>query len=234
MPLTAIFAFIASLFISLLTFTYTWVASLSLNNFVPVIPTLTPTLLPTLLPSSPVPTSPRPTQTPVPIARLSPVKVLVSPTPSLSDQPWGVAQQVGEHTWTMKIGEDPIMATAAEILTALNEYRRTHGVSVLTWDNRLAAYAQSRADFFAFQNALDAHQGFNDYLQNQDGFAKLGFTALGENASIGYRLNGVHLIEWIYAGDQPHDHNQLDSRWAYIGIGVRGTASCLIFATGKI
>ena len=75
---------------------------------------------------------------------------------------------------------------------------------------------------------MDQHLGFNDFVQNQDGFNKLGFTALGENISYGYKLNGVHIIEWMYAGDQPHNDNQLDNRWNYVGIGVDGLATCLI------
>ena len=134
----------------------------------------------------------------------------------------------------MKIKPDPQMATPQDIFQALNEYRRTYGSSVLTWNTKLADYAQSRAKFFVANKGLDSHQGFNNYLTNDNGFDQLGFTALGENASYGYRLNGVHLIEWIYAGDEPHDQNQKDNRWAYVGIGVNGTASCLIFATGKI
>ncbi|MFA5532776.1 MAG: CAP domain-containing protein [Candidatus Shapirobacteria bacterium] len=149
-------------------------------------------------------------------------------------QPWGVAQQVGEHTWTMKIGEDPIMATPSEILDALNNYRVNHGSQKLTWDQKLADYAQSRAIFFISNKNLDSHQGFNNFLENEDGFNKLGFTMLGENASFGYQLNGVHLIEWVYAGDEPHNKNQLDNRWNYVGIGVASHSTCLIFGTGKM
>jgi len=56
---------------------------------------------------------------------------------------------------------------------------------------------------------------------------------LGENISYGYRLEGVHLIEWMYAGDKPHDDNQLDSKWDHVGIGVKETATCIIFATAR-
>jgi len=147
--------------------------------------------------------------------------------------PWGIAQQIDEHTWTMKINQDPVMATPREIFNALNEYRRVKGVSQLTWDDKLAGYAQTRAQFFSQQKKLDGHAGFQDYLENQNGFEVLGFTWLGENASYGYRLTGTHLIEWIYAGDEPHDQNQRNTRWAFVGVGVDGTASCLIFGAGK-
>ncbi len=156
------------------------------------------------------------------------------PLPTADDQPWGVSKQISQHTWTMKVGMDPSMATPQEILQALNQYRIKHGSQPLTVDPKLAQYAQSRADSFDAAGTTDEHQGFNDFLENQDGFQKLSFTWLGENTSIGYRMNGVHLIEWIYAGDEPHDKNQLDNKWSHIGIGVKGTATCLIFATGKM
>jgi uncharacterized protein YkwD len=149
-------------------------------------------------------------------------------------QPWGVSQQISEHTWVIKVGQDSQMATPQQILTALNDYRIKHGSQPLAWDETLSNYANSRADFFFTNKKLDSHQGFSDFLNNDNGFEKLGFTALGENASLGYRLTGTHLIEWVYAGDEPHDKNQLDNRWSNVGIGVVDTATCLIFATGKM
>lgn len=147
---------------------------------------------------------------------------------------WGVAKQLDEHTWTMKVGDDEQMATPQEILTALNFYRNQHGRGSLAWDGMLSSYADTRAAFFTNQGTLDGHAGFQDYLENQDGFNKLGFVRVGENSSYGYRLAGVHLIEWVYAGDADHDKNQLDSHWYYVGIGVSGTATDLIFGGEKL
>lgn len=178
------------------------------------IPTITPTIIPTK----------KPTFTPTPT---------IIKNVETDNEPWGVAKQIGEHTWTMKIGQDTVMATATEILEALNNYRSLHGSQKLTMDSKLLEYAQSRADFFYQQEKLDSHQGFNNFLTNENGFDKLGFSWLGENASYGYRLNGVHLIEWIYASDEDHNQNQLNNNWNYIGIGVKDTATCLIFGTGK-
>ncbi|MDD2224812.1 MAG: CAP domain-containing protein [Candidatus Shapirobacteria bacterium] len=158
-------------------------------------------------------------------------KIILTPTPD--NETWGVAKQVGEHTWTMKIGEDATMATAKEILVALNEYRQVHGSQILNWDEKLGNYAKDRAKFLNGIKSVDQHKGFNDFVENQNGFDKLGFTALGENISYGFKLNGVHVIEWMYAGDKPHNDNQLDNRWNYVGIGVDGLATCLIFGTGK-
>jgi uncharacterized protein YkwD len=160
-------------------------------------------------------------------------KIIKLPTPTPDNEPWGVAKQIDEVTWTIKIGEDEKMATAKEILDALNEYRKVQGSQMLTWDEKLGNYAQERAKYLNSIKTVDKHVGFNDFLENQDGFNKLGFNLLGENISYGYRLNGVHTIEWMYAGDKPHNDNQLNNRWDHVGIGVDGLATCLIFGTGK-
>lgn len=185
-------------------------------------PTKVPTAIPTIIPTKKIASIPTPSPTPMIIKNIE-----------TDNEPWGVAKQIGEHTWTMKIGQDTVMATASEILEALNNYRNLHGSQKLTMDQKLSEYAQSRADYFYQQEKLDSHQGFNNFLTNENGFDKLGFSWLGENASYGYRLNGVHLIEWIYASDQDHNQNQLNNNWNYVGIGVKDTATCLIFGTGK-
>jgi uncharacterized protein YkwD len=172
---------------------------------------------------------PKKTVTPTVIVKK---KVTVA-TPTPDNGPWGVAKQIDEVTWTMKVGEDGKMATAKEIWDALNQYRKNHGSQVLNWDEKLANYANERAKYLYSIKAVDKHTGFINFVNHEDGFNKLGFTALGENISYGYKLNGVHIIEWMYAGDEPHDKNQLDNRWNYVGIGVNGLATCLIFGTGK-
>jgi uncharacterized protein YkwD len=163
-----------------------------------------------------------------------PKNIILTPTLKPTDsEPWGVSKQIGEYTWTIKVGEDEKIATPKEILEALNEYRKVQGSQILTWDEKLANYAQERSVYLNKIKSVDQHEGFNDFLKNQDGFNKLGFTALGENISYGYKLNGVHIIEWMYAGDKPHNDNQLNNRWDHVGIGVDGLATCLIFGTGK-
>jgi uncharacterized protein YkwD len=147
---------------------------------------------------------------------------------------WGSAQQIDEHTWTLKVGTDARNASAQEILTALNAYRQKRGKGTLAWDDKLASFSQSRAVHFTSIGNLDSHAGFSDYINNQDGFHKLGFMSLGENSSYGYTLEGVHLIEWVYAGDKPHDDNQLNSDWTHVGIGVDGVATNLVFGGKKL
>lgn len=128
---------------------------------------------------------------------------------------------------------DPAMATPQEIFTALNDYRNRHGSPSLQWDDRLASFAQSRANDQNNAGGFDKHAGFTSYLENEENFKVLGFSHLGENAAE-HQLSGVHLIEWAYGGDEPHDRQQLDPTWSHVGAGVAGTMSVLIFGKGGI
>lgn len=153
-------------------------------------------------------------------------------TPTQPQEVMGRSKQVDEHTWTITVEKDERNATAGEIHQALNAYRQKNGRSGLQNDDRLSSFAQSRAEYFTKEGRLDSHKGFQDFITN-DGFNKVGFFALGENSSYGYVLEGTHLIEWVYAGDKPHDDNQLSNDWTHVGIGVSGTATNLIFGGKK-
>lgn len=148
--------------------------------------------------------------------------------------PWGVAKQIDEVTWTIKVGQDDRMATPQETLQALNDYRRTHGIAPLGWDDNLASFARERAVYLNSIKGTDKHQGFKDYIANEDNVKKLGFWSLGENSGYGSRLIGVHLIEWIYAADEGHNRNQLDSQWSHVGIGIEGLGVTFIFGGSKM
>ncbi len=143
---------------------------------------------------------------------------------------WGKAIKVegDDVTYRMRVAPDSVMATAGEIHEALNKYRAMKGVGGLNWDGKLAAYAQERANYYA-ANGLDAHRGFQDFLDNQDGFSKLGFRHIGENGSTGMQHTGTHLIEWVFSSDPGHESNQLYDGWTDVGIGVNGTSVDIIF-----
>lgn len=150
-----------------------------------------------------------------------------------SPRKWGPARKIDTYTYTMDVTHDDQMASAAEIVSALNLYRQSKGVGSLQNDQTLTGYAQGRADFFASRNAMDSHAGFQDFINNQNGFNQLGFFSLGENSSLGYKLNGTNLIEKVFAGDTPHDMNQLSSQWTHVGVGVNGLAVDIIFGGRK-
>ncbi len=182
--------------------------------------------------------APSPTPLPTPILTSTPTRapvylppVTLTPTPSSLG--WGQTQKIGDHTYTTRIGMDLQNGTPKEILDALNRYRGTKGRPPLSWDQGLADFAKSRAELYA-KSGLDGHKGFTDYVNNNDGFHKLGYYQLGENGSTGYTVNAVHLIEWVYASDAEHDNNQLSGEWSNVGIGVSGTSNDLIFGGKKM
>lgn len=152
--------------------------------------------------------------------------------PNLKNAEWGEAVKTDSGSYTMKVGMDTKMSTADELYQALLTYRQTKGKSNLTWDGRLAEYASSRASFIC-AHGTDHHAGFKDFLENQDGYKKLGYRHLGENMSVGMKLTGTHLIEWIYAKSPGHDANQLGD-WSHVGVGISGNCSTLIFGNQKI
>lgn len=150
-----------------------------------------------------------------------------------SGDPWGVAQKVDEGTYTIKVGEDEFMATPQEVLAALNHYRAVNGSSGLQWDQKLADYAQSRAQTFQGMGTTDKHAGFNAYLEGDGGFEALGYGRLGENSYYGGKLSGTHLIEWVFSQSPGHNKNQLDPQWTDVGIGVTNNAVNLNFGGNK-
>lgn len=166
----------------------------------------------------------------------SPSATYVAPKSTLDAKPvpteeWGKAIKAGEHTYRINVLNDDRMGTPDEILKALNDYRARYGAQPLKTDPRICEYTQSRANYFNSIKTIDAHKGFEDFLENQDGFAKLGFQKVGENSSYGYRLTGVHLIEFVYAQSPEHNTNQLDPAWDRGCVGVSGLATNVIFAT---
>lgn len=166
-----------------------------------------------------------------PITVITPKVIIIpkaTPTPK-NEETWGVAKQIDSVTWTMKVGQDERMATPQEIFEALNAYRVSHGKGRLVWDQKLANFANERAVVFNQIKNTDKHAGFKACVENAECISKLGHNSLGENSSYGYKLLGVHLIEWIFAGDEPHNSNQLSSDWIYAGVGVNGLGVNIIF-----
>lgn len=120
-------------------------------------------------------------------------------------------------------------------LQALNDYRQKNGKAPLQWDGKLAQYAQERAALFNSQGKLDFHAGFNDLIHNQDGFHKMGFYSLGENSGYNHpSMDPVALIENSYAHSSEHNANQLSSNWSYVGIGVSGSSTDVVFGGSRM
>lgn len=148
---------------------------------------------------------------------------------------WGIAEKVvgTQYGWSMKIENDFTMGTAQEIFFALNRYRLKKNRGELNWSGSLANFAQQRAESLTEKGGVDDHKGFREYIHNEDFRKTLGFSRVGENTSCGYRMTAVHMIEWIFAGDVPHDDNQLNEKWSDVGVGVSGTCVSLVFGYNR-
>ena len=148
---------------------------------------------------------------------------------------WGVAEKVAgtQYGWSMKMENDFTMGTAQDIFFALNRYRSKKNSVELNWNGSLANFAQQRAQSLTKNGGVDDHKGFREYMHNSDYRKTLGFSRVGENTSCGYRMTGTHMIEWIFAGDAPHDDNQLSERWSAVGVGVSGTCVSLVFGYNR-
>lgn len=129
--------------------------------------------------------------------------------------------------------DDRLIFSAGGIIEALNSYRLAKGVGGIPADSALMNYAQERASFFASRGSMDGHAGFQDFINNRDGFNKLGFFALGENSSYGHQLSAKELIEVVFSADAPHENNQLNPEWTHVGVGVAGGAVDIVFGGRK-
>lgn len=174
-----------------------------------------------------------PTPTPTEIPTPTPIKkrVALTPKPTKSEVVQGpnssqyTAQKINDVTWRVSnVNNDDRMSTPSEIQNALNSYRGSHGLSNLSWDQKLGEYAQGRADLFSRNGSLDSHAGFQSFMNN-GGFNISGFNSLGENSAyLSGPMNADHIIRNIFGADGAHDGNQLDPSWTHVGIGVNGRA----------
>ncbi len=140
----------------------------------------------------------------------------VQPSPVSNNTNWGKVNQTGNGEYSSNFNSDSRMATPQEIAVAVNNYRQANGMSTLNWDDGLAAWAQSRAQYYVGYD-LDDHAGF--LQQAPDKSKQLGFSAFGEDGGKGGALLAVHLIEWTYAQDTPH-REQILGNYSHIGVGV--------------
>lgn len=143
--------------------------------------------------------------------------------------PWGTTEKIGPHQYRTFVGNDPAMGTPDETLFALNSYRRDHGAGPLSKDDGLCRLAQMRAGQQEKLGTLDGHQGLKDYMDDPKHWEELNVKAIGENASYGYVLSGVHLIEWVFDSDTEHRANQLNPQWNLACAGISGVTVDIIF-----
>ena len=132
---------------------------------------------------------------------------------------WGKVTKIGQYTYESNFNSDSHMATPNELLIAVNSYRQSNGKSNLSWDGDLANWAQSRAQTFANIKNVDQHAGFLADAPNKYNEFGDKFKGFSEDAAYGGKLEAVHIVEWMFAQDQPHKDVLLGEARA-IGIGI--------------
>lgn len=167
--------------------------------------------------------------TPRPIATVMPTPS-IKPTPSISPSPKPSPRVIVIST--PRPTQNTIVITSQSLFKALNDYRAKNGKGSLAWDDKLGNYAQERANAFKASGNIDNHAGFSSFIQNQNGFATLGFNSLGENSSHGGMTSSQDIIEKIYANSPNHNQNMLGD-WSHVGVGVAGEFTNFIFGGKK-
>src|SRR3989344_5710713 len=88
-----------------------------------------------------------------PLPPIKPLVIPIIPTPTLApnvsrpqsgEVEWGVAQKIGEHTYSIRVQNDAVMATPDEIPPAINDLRARSAAQPLKSDSRLCQYAGIR------------------------------------------------------------------------------------------
>ncbi|MFI1645827.1 CAP domain-containing protein [Streptomyces avidinii] len=122
-------------------------------------------------------------------------------------------------------------SSPGEILTLVNNERKTAGCDPLTVDPRLAAAAQAHADDMAANN-LSGHDGSDGstYLSRME---KAGYSPAGQSSENvsgpGYDSSKAHVDGWM-ASDKGHRAAILNCTYKQTGIGTSGQYAVQLFA----
>jgi len=143
--------------------------------------------------------------------------------------PWGTTEKLGDGLYRTYVANDAQMGSSEEILNALNNYRRSHNSRELSSDQGLCTLALRRAQEQEKLGNLDEHKGLISYMDDPNHWKELNVNAIGENASYGYTLSGVHLIEWVFDSDVEHRTNQLNPDWSLGCAKTAGVTVDIIF-----
>lgn len=105
-------------------------------------------------------------------------------------------EKLDEHTTMTWLPPDDRMSTSDELFDAINNYRRGHGIALVSKSDTLCTIAGKRADEQLAIGSIDGHAGFAKYAQEQREFSYLTEVLFGGNQP----QTGVHIVE--YGWDQ--------------------------------
>lgn len=135
-------------------------------------------------------------------------------------------EKLDEHTTAMWLPADDRMSTHDELFTAINTYRRGHGLGEVSRSDTLCAIAQKRADEQLALGKIDGHAGFAKYAQDQRDFSYLTEVLFGG----GQPQSGVHIVEFGWDQSLTGHKEAIQDRTMSHGCGgIAGYFAAFIF-----
>lgn len=137
-------------------------------------------------------------------------------------------EKVDEHTTVMWLPADDRMSTYDELFTAINNYRRGHGIGEVARSDTLCVIAQKRADEQKALGSIDGHAGFPKYAQEQREFSYLTEVLFGGEQP----QSGVHIVEYGWDQSLTGHREAIQDRTMTHGCGgVAGYFAAFIFGS---
>lgn len=135
-------------------------------------------------------------------------------------------EKVDEHTTITWLPPDDRMSTNDELFTAINTYRKGHGIGEVDRSDTLCSIARNRAEEQKALGTIDGHAGFAKYAQNQRDFSYLTEVLFGGSQP----QTGVHIVEYGWDRSLTGHKEAIQDRTMTHGCGgVAGYFAAFIF-----
>jgi len=165
---------------------------------------------------------PSPTFIPIPTPTPTPTIIIATPTPTkVVEKKEEVSQSITSNSNntislpTPSLAQTTVVNTSqgdAGLLTAVNGFRNSNGVSLLSSSNSLCLIAEKRLSELIAQGSLDNHAGFNKFFSSQTEFNAMGEIIFQSSSkqTAEYAVN-----EGWAKSTAGHRENMLDPKWNY-------------------
>jgi uncharacterized protein YkwD len=142
-----------------------------------------------------------------------------------------VAQSQDERVTTSETsGPDFRSQVEKETYFLINDYRKTHGLPLLTWSDEIAKAARAHSKDMATGDVDFGHEGFKDRVGHLKTMMP-GFRGAGENVLMSSELEGVAksaVALWLRS---PHHLENIRGDFNYSGLGVWQDKDGVIYFT---
>ena len=134
---------------------------------------------------------------------------------------------VDDELSATRFSPDDHMATGDELNSAMNTYRLSHSLPILSFDSLLCQIASTRASQLKDSGKL-SHDGFSDQAHDQNSFNTMAEVIFGGNQP----ASGIHIVEWGWDKSLTGHHEVIsDPKW---NEGCGATADFFaVFVFGK-